>query len=154
MRKTISILLLITICLSAFSGCDKAQVYQTVELTSVDLWQYVEVAMITDFVPAESEAPLHCAITGALDQAIYEDVVVTFEVTYYKPGESGPAQKCYDVEITLNAGGNAEFEVLSAGISQIVNGKGKSYEADPQELFWFNRSIRVTSARGKVIIPG
>lgn len=154
MKKTISILLLIAICLSAFSGCGIFKDHQTVELTKQNLWQYVEVAMIDDYVPAKSEESLKCAITGALDQAIYEDVVLTFTVKVYNPDSAGTGRKHYDIEVTLNAGGNAEFEVVYAGVAQILNGKGQCRELDDAiRLYEFNRGIELTAVKGKVILP-
>ena len=152
MKRALSFLLALVLCLSVLSGCAVRQTRHVVELNNENLWKYLSVSLTTDFVDAESEAPLACSIRGVLDYALYEDVVLTFEVVYYKPETPTVSdQKSYTVAIALNAAGDAEFEIPYHGLVQIKNGVGQVRDyGSSTELYWFKRSLRLNSVSGTV----
>ena len=153
MKRTLFSLLILACCLTVFSGCSARQTRHVVKLTDDNLWQYVAVSPATDFVAAASDAPLTCSIRGVLDYALYENVILTFEVVYYKPeAPTVPDQKSYTISVALNAAGEAEFEVPYHGLALIKNGTGaiSDYGASC-ELYWFNRSLRLKAVSGSVI---
>lgn len=152
MKRAQSFLLALVLCLSVLSGCAARQTRHVVELNDENLWKYLAISLTTDFVDAESESPLECSIRGVLDYALYEDVVLTFDVVYYKPETPAvPDQKCYTVSIALNAAGDAEFEIPYHGLVQIKNGLGNISEyGSSGELYWFKRSLRLNSVSGTV----
>jgi len=153
MKRSAHRLLALALCLSALSGCARQPV-QRVTLSEENLWQYVAVAPTADFVPAQSDAPLVCCVRGVLDYALYEDVLLTFEVVYYKPESPNvPDQKSYTVSVALNAAGGAQFEVPYTGLAQIKNGVGSIRDyGDSAELYWFNRTLRLTGVTGTVCL--
>ena len=153
MKRAFSAVLAAMLCMFAFSGCSDVNIGKrnVVDLTESNLWQYVSISEITSFVPAESEASLECNVNGVLDYAFYEDVVLTFEVSYFKPGEVGPAIKNEPVVVALNAAGEAHFVVEYSGLARAVDREGYVKSMAVGELYWFNRTIRLKSVSGKVI---
>ena len=152
MKRALSFLLALVLCLSVLSGCAVRQTRHVVELNNENLWKYLSVSLTTDFVDAESEAPLACSIRGVLDYALYENVVLTFEVVRYKPeSPTVPDQKSYTVTIALNAAGDAEFEIPYHGLAHTKNGIGTVRDyGTHSELYWFKRSLRLTAVSGTV----
>ena len=155
MKRILSFLLAVAVFLITLSGCaagERKQKCTVVELTEENLWRYVAVSLDTDFVPAQSDGALECSVNGVLDWALYENVVLTFDVVYYKPNAAGPEHKHYSVDIALNAAGDARFEVPYTGLAQICGGTGAVTEwGDTSELYWYNRILQLKSVAGTVI---
>lgn len=153
MKRVLCVFFALVICFSALSGCTAGTDRETrnvVELTESNYSSYLEVCYIRDFVPEESDANLEVAIKGVLEYAYYEDVVLTFKVEAY----TDPVKpvKEYEINVTLNAAGDAEFRVEYNGVGFINNGIGKQIRQDDGcELFWFKAQIRLESVSGKII---
>lgn len=92
---------------------------------------------------------LQCSISGVLSHAVYEDVVLTFQVQRYP--NKGEEMIAYEVRVLLNAAGEAAFKIDTGGLARILNGKGEcGYDAHA-ELSSHNRDIQLKSVEGKVI---
>ena len=157
MKKALSYLLIVSAFLLCLSGCtaaDQTQTRRVVELDNSNYWKYLAIsADPTKLAEAETETVLTGSVRGVLDYAYYEDVIVTFEVRYRKERAGGSPSdiKSFDVEVELNAAGEAEFKVDYTGIAVAVNGVGSAYVENPAELFWFYRNLDFKSVSGKVI---
>lgn len=149
MKKVVSSIVALTVALSAFFWYSDKHEPNVVELTKENVWEYVVIDYISDYVRAEKEDALRCSISGALSHAVYEDVVLVFQVQRY-PNDKGEALR-YDVEVTLNAAGEAELEIGYSGLPYILNGKGKCDCDGHAELYWHNRDLQLKSVSGKVI---
>ncbi len=149
MKKVTGMIVALVIALSAFSWYNAKHEPTVVELTKTNVWEYVVIDYINGYVRAEKEDSLRCSISGALSHAVYEDVVLIFQVQRY-PNDKGDAFR-YDVEVKLNAAGEAELEIGYSGLPRILNGKGE-YDFDGHtELYWNNRDLQLKAVSGKVI---
>lgn len=151
MKKMLCMIIAIALCFPVFSGCSVDKRQQTVELTKDNYGKYIELSMLTQDVPADSDAPLKCVVSGALNYAFYEDVVLTFVVSHYKETATEVStHNSYEIEIMLNAAGNAEFEISPSGFVVMQYGKGHNYKESIIELSGHNRHIDLLSVTGTV----
>lgn len=152
MRKVASILLVLSICLLCLSGCevkDNKQTRRVVELDNSNWWTYLTIAEGTTVAAPQTETALSGSIRGVLDYAYYEDVVVTYELAVRMNGAEWNNAKRYEVEVKLNAAGDAEFEIVYNGIA--VPSIGNANIENPMELYGFYRNLFFKSVSGKVI---
>lgn len=153
MKRLLCIVLVLTLCITAFSGCAAKKDKHTVELKRENYWKYLEVIMITSFLVPGSEESLECEIHGVLDYAYYEDVELYFTVDYYDADSADiPERGSYEVKVKLNAAGNAAFEVVSnPGLVKTIDGKGACSQDGYAELYRYRRHIHLHDVTGKVI---
>lgn len=154
MKKFACMIFALIICFCSLSGCTPEGGKQTrnvVELTDFNFANYLVVHYIKDFVPTGDDTNLEVEIEGVLDYAYYEDVVLTFEVTLYVPGQTSKPTT-HEVYVTLNAAGDAQFRVEYSGLPLISNGVGQEIDYNGiSELVRWHRTIRLKSVTGKVI---
>lgn len=150
MRKALCVVLIISLCICSFPGCSEKE-RQVVELTNDNYWQYLNVSEGNDFAEANSETALSGSIRGVLDYAYYEDVVLIYEVAYRADHSDWENAKRYEVKVTLNAAGDADFEVTYNGIAVPVNGVGYADSETVNELYGYYRNLFFKSVSGKVI---
>ena len=152
MRKLVSIVLVLSICLLCLSGCgakDNKQTRRVVELNNSNCWQYLTIYEGTTVAETQTETALSGSIRGVLNYAYYEDVVVTYELAVRMNGAEWNNAERYEVKVKLNAAGDAEFEIVSTGIA--VASIGSAYIENPMELYGFYRNLDFKSVSGKVI---
>ena len=119
------------------------------ELTRENVWEYLAIDYIQSSVAEDKNDPLRCSISGVLSHAVYEDVVLTFQVD--RIPNDGEERIEYDVRIMLNTAGEAEFQVDTSGLATILIGKGECYTDRPAELLFYRRHIYLKSVEGKVV---
>ena len=152
MRKLASVVLALSIFLLCFSGCgakDHKQTRRVVELNNSNCWKYLTITEGTTVAEPQTETALSGSIRGVLDYAYYEDVVVTYELAVRTNGAEWNDAKRYEVQVKLNAAGDAEFEIVYNGIA--VPSVGSAMIENPMELYGFYRNLFFKSVSGKVI---
>ena len=153
MKRFFCMLLALVLCFVSLSACNQQANRQTrnvVELTEGNYSNYLELCYLRDFVPKGDNSNLEVAIKGVLDYAYYEDVVLTFKVKAYT--DPTKPVKEYEINVALNAAGDADFRVEYNGLGIINNGIGKQiWQDDCCELYWFNAKIQLESVSGKII---
>ncbi len=152
MRKLVSIVLVLSICLLCLSGCgakDNKQTRRVVELNNSNCWKYLTITEGTTVAAPQTETALSGSIRGVLDYAYYEDVVVTYELAVRMDGAEWDNTKRYEVKVKLNAAGDAEFEIEYTGVA--VPSIGNADIENPMELYGFYRNLFFKSVSGKVI---
>ncbi len=160
MKRIISLILLITICsLSAFTlaGCqpekdpsdDDPSVRTVIELDENNYWKYINVSHSANY--DDEKASISYEISGVLDYALYEDVVVFFDVIYYTEGQPEEEHKSYTMRIACNAAGDAVFETTYLGITNVTVGKWLGVDGELVSFENYNWKIHVNSATGRVI---
>ncbi len=159
MKKAVSALLILCFLLSTLllSGCqtvippeDNGAVHTEVDLDMNNLWKYITIS-ISGPAAAGSEASIHCEINGVLDYALYEDVVIGFNVYYYTSDQSDDEYQYYTMYIALNAAGNAEFMTTYLGTTSVKYGKWAGIDGELVNLHNYNRKIYAEHVSGKVI---
>ncbi len=150
-KKMIGVTVALVIALSAFFWYKDKHEPTMVELTMENAWEYLAIDYVQGYVNQSKDDALECSISGVLSHAVYEDVVLTFQVQRYP--NKGEEMMAYEVRILLNAAGEAEFKIYTSGLAIIQNGKG---ECDYQhsghvELHSHNRDLQLKSVEGKVI---
>ena len=90
-------------------------------------------------------------IEGVLDYALYEDVVFTFEVSYYTDGQKEEDYQSYTMKIGCNAAGNAKFETNHLGLTNVTVGKWLGTDGELVSFENYNWKVHFLSVTGKVI---
>ncbi len=161
MKKVVSLFIIFSVLLTALSlvGCqsnekihNKNQPTQTVvELTENNYWKYIDLQFSGNGNKAGEDGSIFCTINGVLDFALYDDVVIAFDVIYYTDDQSDDEYNRYTMFIALNAAGNAEFETTHSGTTNVEYGKWNGIDGELVYLHDYNRKIVVKSITGKVI---
>ena len=160
MKRIISLILLIAICsLSAFTltGCQREgepedenlPVRTVVELNENNYWKYINVSHSASY--DDERKSISYEITGVLDYALYEDVVVLFDVIYYTEGQSEEEYQSYTMRIACNASGDAVFETTYLGITNVTVGKWLGADGELVSFENYKWKIHMKSVTGKVI---
>ncbi len=160
MKKALSMILVLCLVFSvfAFTGCaptveepnENQPIRHTVDLTVDNLWKYVDVSITGNGANAGSDVSIFGSIKGVLDFALYENVVIAFDVIYYTPDMTEDEYQSYTMLIALNAAGDAEFETTYLGTTSVTLGKWNGYKGELVNLKNYNRKIYVQSVTGTV----
>lgn len=153
-------MLLIAICsLSAFTlaGCqpegepedENLPVRTVVELNENNYWKYINVSHSANY--DDEKASISYEISGVLDYALYENVVISFDVIYYTEGQSEEEYKSYTMRIACNAAGDAVFETTNLGITNVTVGKWLGVDGELVSFENYKWKIHMKSVTGKVI---
>ena len=161
MKKSIAIFLACIIVLTAFflTGCqmsgngdEKGQTTRTVvELNENNYWKYFTVNYDMNNLNAGGKGQFNYDIEGVLDYALYEDVVFTFEVSYYTDGQKEEEYQSYTMKIGCNAAGNAKFETNHLGLTNVTVGKWLGTDGELVSFENYNWKVNFLSIEGKVI---
>lgn len=161
MKKIIVLFLAYGIILSAFllAGCqlsdnskEREESKQTViELNENNFWKYLAVSYDADNLSAGAKGWFCYNIQGALDFALYEDVVFSFEVIYYTDGQSEDDYQSYIMKIGCNAAGDATFETGYLGLTDVMVGKLLDIDGELVSFENCNWKVQLVSVTGKVI---
>ena len=144
--------LLLTGCQTSGSGDEKEQTARTViELNENNYWKYFAVSYDMNDLKAGGKGRFSYDIEGVLDYALYEDVVFTFEVSYYKDGQKEEDYQSYTMKIGCNAAGNAKFETNHLGLTNVTVGKWLDTDDELVSLENYNWKVHFLSVEGKVI---
>ena len=161
MKKILSLFLIISMVLSTLLlvGCQPAEepdndiqaVRTVVELNENNYWKYFEISSDANNVHAGGDGTFSYEIRGVLDYALYEDVVVTFDVIYYTEGQTDDQYQSYTMRIGCNAAGDAVFETVDDGITLVTVGKYLGIDGELVSFENYNWKIHFKSVTGNVI---
>ncbi len=162
MKRIISLVLIMALCLlstAVLFSCqgddksegDAAPATTTVELNENNYWKYINMQLEADNASPGDISSVSCEISGALDFALYEDVVLSFDVIYYTDGQTEEEYQSYTMRIALNAAGDASFETTSLGITNVSVGKWLGADSSLVSLENYNWKIHFKSISGNVI---
>lgn len=123
--KRFFVVLLVLILVFSMTGCkinedytdNKYPTKTVVELNEDNYWKYLSVNI------SSSNYFAICEINGALDFALYEDVVLVFDVIYYVKGQTEEDYNSYTMLIGCNASGDASFTTSQSGVTRVSIGK-------------------------------
>ena len=144
--------LLLTGCQMSGNGDEKEQTTRTVvELNENNYWKYFTVSYDMNNLNAGGKGQFNYDIEGVLDYALYEDVVFTFEVSYYTDGQKEEDYQSYTMKIGCNAAGNAKFETNYLGLTNVTVGKWLGADGELVSFENYNWKVNFLSIEGKVI---
>ncbi len=162
MKRVLALALVMALCLlliSALFGCQNDKIpfggieseKTVIELNENNYWKYINMQLEADNGTAGEMDSLSCIISGVLDFALYEDVVLSFDVFYYTEGQSAEEYQSYTMRIACNAAGDAAFETTSLGITNVRVGKWLGTDGELVSFYDYNWKIHFKSISGRVI---
>ena len=161
MKRILSIFLLISVisALLLISGCGLAEEGKNencpertiVELNDNNYWKYFEITSSANNTHSGGVGSFVYEIRGALDFALYDDVVFSFDVIYFKEGETDESYQSYTMRIGCNAAGDAVYETVEAGITNVTVGKYLGIDGELVSFENYNWKVHFKSVTGKVI---
>ncbi len=161
MKKGITIILILCLALSAFvlTGCKASDKIPTenndsktvIELDDRNYWKYFNVSYGRNGVHQGNYESITYEITGVLDYALYEDIVFSFDVIYYNDGQTEKDYQSYTMRVGCNAAGDASFETMYNGITEVTVGKLLGIDGELVSFENYNRKVVLKSVSGKVI---
>ncbi len=122
-----------------------------IELNENNYWKYINMQLEVDNGSAGEMYSTSCVVSGVLDFALYEDVVISFDVIYYTDGQSEEEYQSYTMRIACNAAGDAVFETTSLGITNVSVGKWLGTDGELVSFYNYNWKIHFKSISGNVI---
>ena len=144
--------LLLTGCQISGNGDEKGQTTRTVVgLNENNYWKYFTVNYDMNNLNAGEKGRFSYDIEGVLNYALYEDVVFTFEVSYYTDGQKEEDYQSYTMKIGCNAAGNAKFETNYLGLTTVTVGKWLGADGELVSFENYNWKVNFLSIEGKVI---
>ncbi len=162
MKRILSLVLVTALCLLstvALFGCqsdrtpneDVEPEKTVIELNEKNYWQYINMQLEADNGFTGEMYSTSCVVSGVLDFALYEDVVLSFDVIYYTNGQSEDEYQSYTMRIACNAAGDAAFETTSLGTTNVSVGKWLGTDGKLVSFYDYNWKIHFKSISGKVI---
>lgn len=152
MCSIILTMLTLTGCQSTEKTVNENQPTRTiVELNENNYWKYLNTNYDTNGVHAGEQGSISYEITGVLDYALYQDVVFSFYVIYYTDGQTEEEYQDYTMRIGCNAAGDANFETVYLGITNVTVGKWLGTDGELVSFENYNWKIHFKSVTGKVI---
>ena len=157
MKKLFAILICAIMCVTLLASCDSEEhehindkdAITVIELNENNYWKYINVSHSASY--DDERKSISYEITGVLDYALYEDVVVLFDVIYYTEGQSEEEYQSYTMRIACNASGDAVFETTYLGITNVTVGKWLGADGELVSFENYKWKIRMKSVTGKVI---
>ena len=164
MKRNIVAFLLCIIALTALlaAGCQptdkdngggkEQQSTQTViELDEHNYWKYFTVGYDMSNLYPGGKGQFSYDIRGVLDYALYDEVVLSFDVFYYTDGQKEEDYQSYAMRIACNAAGDMEFETNYLGITNVTVGKWLGANGSLVSFNNYHWKIHLNSVVGKVI---
>lgn len=122
--------------------------YETVVLDDNNYWKYLNISSDTE--KTSDGERFVCCVNGVIDFALYEDVVLSFDVIYYVDGATEADYNSYTMRIACNAAGGAEFETTSYGHTNVAVGKWLGADGALVSLQNYNWKVHLHSVTGTV----
>ncbi len=122
-----------------------------IALDENNVWKYLNVSETGNGAAPGEKEPTSFEITGVLDYALYEDVVLTFDVIYYSEGQKEEDYQSYSMRIGCNAAGDARFETYENGLTVASVGRLLGIDGELVSFGYYYRKIQLRSVTGNVI---
>ena len=152
MKKIVSLLLVLIISIISMPllfGCQTKENPKTniIEIDNNNYWKYFNVTGVSS---GGSYQNSFYKIEGILNFALYDNIIIAYDVIYYQVGDSEEEYKSYTIYIECNAAGNASFTVFSENIYVGV-GKLVKIDGEQVDLESYNWKVQFKSISGNVI---
>lgn len=150
---SVSLLIFTLLLTGCFAGDDSDEepdyAYESVVLDDNNYWKYLNVG--TDIrMASDGKQSIYYTIEGVLDFALYEDVILSFDVIYYVDGATEADYSSYTMRIACNAAGGSEFETTSLETTNVTVGKWLGADGELVSLVNYNWKINLRTVTGTV----